>query len=184
MYYRMVLVGLAAMLTAGCATDRPQEYGRQRPPVDQLDARDRGLQSKDVVSATDQLAMDLLAAPKLNASRTTWTMVVVSMENKTTDPRFNYDIFIERLRGLLARHGGDRITLIENRDRYRDLQAKELEHGARPQDAGIQPDYALYGKVMELPNRGTSYYLMDFTITNLQTRQQVWSGQYEVRVDR
>ncbi len=44
----------------GCSSDKPHGYGQQRPPVDQLDSRDRGLQSKDVVNASDQMAMDLL----------------------------------------------------------------------------------------------------------------------------
>src|SRR5690242_18020828 len=90
-------------LLAGCAKDRPHEYGEQRPPIGQLTPGDTGLQSKDVVDASDQLAMDLLALPELNASREQWTVAVDHVENYTTDPRFNYDIFIERLRINLAR---------------------------------------------------------------------------------
>ena len=57
------MISLMAGLLAGCYSDRPHEYDEHRPPVDELDERDRGLQSKDVVSASDQMAMDLLAAP-------------------------------------------------------------------------------------------------------------------------
>jgi hypothetical protein len=53
-----------------------------------------------------------------------------------------------------------------------------------PGPAGTQPDYALYGKVMDLPNRGTSYYLMQMTVTDLKTRVQIWTGDYEVKVAR
>ena len=42
-----------ALVAVGCAPS----YENQRPPVDQLDKRDRGLQSKDVVQASDSLAM-------------------------------------------------------------------------------------------------------------------------------
>ena len=180
---------------AGCGSrEMPQEYGRERPPMDELDERDRGLQSKDVIAATDQLAMDLLSSPDLNASKDQWTMVVMSVENKTTDPRFDYDIFIQRLRTNLSRHGRGRVTLIENRDRLRSMQNRELEqerdpfgqggNRTQPGPAGTQPDYALYGTVSELRGRGTSYYLMEFTATNLTNRHQVWSGIYEVRVAR
>jgi hypothetical protein len=37
---------------------------------------------------------------------------------------------------------------------------------------------------MELPNRGTSYYLMEFTLTDFHTRQITWTNSYEVRVER
>src|SRR5688500_3971982 len=62
---------------AGCAPS----YRDQRPPMDQLDPRDRGLQSKDVLQASDDLAMDLLALPELNDSRTQWTVVVDQVQD-------------------------------------------------------------------------------------------------------
>ena len=186
-----VLIGLISLigsLAIGCAHDKPHEYGQQRPPVDELDPRDRGLQSKDVVQASDQMAMDLLTDPNLNASRSQWTIVVDRVENKTVSSRHDMDIFLERLKTNLARQGRGRVQLIENRDKLRELQSKELEndsgYGGAPGPRGIQPDYSLYAKIMELPNRGTSYYLMEFTLTDLHTRQLAWTNSYEVRVER
>ncbi len=181
-------------LAAGCSQDRPRDYASQRPDVGQLDERDRGLQSKDVVSATDQLAVDLLQAPELNASRTQWTMVVTNVENQTSDPRYNLDIFTERFRVNLNRYGKGRVTLIENKAKFADLRNRELGgerddfgQGGGGVDAGsggIQPDYALYGRIIEMPNRGTSYFFCQFNVTDLRTRQQVWSNAYEVKVAR
>lgn len=191
--WHKMLMAMGLLVVAGCYSDRPHEYGQERPPVTDLDSRDRGLQSKDVVDASDSLAMDLLAAPELNASRTQWTLVVTGVENRTTDPQFNYDIFIERLRVNLSRHGQGRIRLIENRDRANDLRNREWEGtrddfgqgGGGGAGAGsVQPQYALYGKMMELPNRGTSYYMCEFNVTNMRTREQVWSRAYEVKVAR
>jgi hypothetical protein len=179
----------------GCHSDRPHEYGRQRPPVDRLDERDRGLQSKDVVSASDQMSMDLLALPELNDSRARWTIVVDRVENLTAANRRDLDVFLERLRVNLAKQGRGRVQLIENRDKLRDLQSRELELGSNdrfgqggsrtaPGPAGIQPDFALYGRIMEMPNRATSYFLCEFTLTDLHTREQVWTNAYEVKVLR
>src|SRR5689334_6411865 len=177
------LLGMVALLGGGCAHDKPHEYGQQRPPVSELDSRDSGLQSKDVVQASDQMAMDLLADPTLNASHTRWTIVVDHVDNKTVSDRHDMDIFLERLKTNLARHGKGRVQLIENRDKLRELQSKELEnnsgYGGAPGPAGIQPDYSLYAKIMELPNRGTSYYLMEFTLTDLHTRELAWTNSYE-----
>src|SRR5205085_1652744 len=103
-------------------------------PVDQLDPRDRGLQSKDVVAASDKMAADLLADPNLNASRTQWTIVVDRVENNTSDPRANLDIFIRRLRTALFQQGRGRVQLIENRAKLRELQSRELEPGSSERD--------------------------------------------------
>lgn len=191
MNMRIAVVGLIGVLMlgagAGCYHDKPHEYGDQRPPVDELDSRDRGLQSKDIVQASDQMAMDLLADPNLNASNTRWTIVVDHVENKTINSRFDMDIFLQRLKTNLFRQGKGRVQLIENRDKLRELQARELEierTDGQPGPKGIQPDYSLYATIAELPNRGTSYYLIDFKLTDLRTRELAWVNAYEVRVAR
>jgi hypothetical protein len=186
-----VLVGVAVLGGSGCS-DKPHEYGRQRPPVGELDERDRGLQSKDVVSASDQMAQDLLADRELNASRDRWMMVVDHVENRTSNRGFDMDIFLERLRVNLARYGKGRVQLVENKAKLRDLQARELDSERDDYGQGAtatprprsQPDYALYARVMELPNRGTSYYLCEFTATDLKSGHQVWTNAYEVKVAR
>jgi hypothetical protein len=182
----------------GCYHDRPHDYGQRRPPVDRVNKDERGLGSKDVVAASDQMAQDLLSSPDLNSSREQWLMVVDRVENRTTSQEFDLDIFLERLRVNLHKHGRGRVTLVENRDKLRELQSRELEGGGGAGDefgqggggrgaavpAGIQPDYALYGRIMELPNRGTSYFLCEFTVTDLRTRQLVWTNAYEVKTAR
>jgi hypothetical protein len=196
---KMPLVTTLLLVLGGggvaCYSDRPHEYGQQRPPVDRIDERDSGLQSKDVVSASDQMAMDLLAQPEINQGNDRLLIVVDRVENLTAERREDLDIFLERLRVNLARHGKGRVQLIENRDKLRDLQARELEQpntdpfgqGGRRGGGGsigIQPDFALYGRIMELPNRATSYYLCEFTLVDLHSREQVWTNAYEVKVER
>jgi hypothetical protein len=177
---------LAGGLAGGCKT-----YEDARPPVDQLDKRDKGLQSKDVVQASDQMAMDLLADPGLNASHDRWIVVVDRVENRTVNSRFDLDVFLERLKVNLSRHGKGRVQLIENRDKLHELQSRELDRerddAAAPPAAvpqRTQPDYGLYARINELPNRGTSYYLIEFTLTDLRTGQLAWNNAYEVRVER
>jgi hypothetical protein len=194
MHKRMMVTGFMGLLAvvgvgAGCSHDKPAEYGRQRPPVSELDSRDRGLQSKDVVQASDEMAMKLLADRDLNASKDQWTIVVGNVKNDTVNARHSLDIFLERLKVNLARHGKGRVQLIQNRADYRDRQAGELEiepgsHAGQPGPKGIQPDYQLDAKVMELPNRGTSYYLMEFSLNNMGNRTIAWTDAYEVRVAR
>lgn len=184
---------LLAAITVGCGPS----YEEQRPPVDQLDRRDRGLQSKDVLQASDSLAMDLLSLPMLNDSREKLTVVVDRVEDLTRDNLFkgDYNIFLQRLQTNLSRQGRGRIALIENRDRFYDVRGRELENerendfgqggrGPRRAPEAINPDYALYAKAMDLPGRGTTYYNIQFTLVDLNSRVQGWTGDYEVRVSR
>ena len=173
-------------LLAGCH----KTYSEQRPDVGQLDSRDTGLQSKDVVQASDKMAEDLLADPTLNASGERWTIVVDRIENHTVNSRFDLDVFLQRLRAKLATLGKGRVQLIENKAKYAELQSRELD-GEKPdtfgQGAGkrpTQPAYALWARIDELPSRGTSYYQVTFTLSDMRNREIAWTNMYEVKVER
>ena len=191
--YLVLAVLAAGAGLVGCSSDKPHEVGQMRPSPTDLDARDRDLQSKDLIEASDLMAQSLSSLPELNESRSQWTIVTSNVENQTTK-RQNYDIFIDRLKTNLSKHARGRIRLIENKQRFHDLQSKELETGNNDQfgqgsgasglPAGIQPDYALYGKMQEMPNRGTNTYRMEFNLVNFHTREQVWSDEYIVKVAR
>lgn len=195
--YKKLLAAALLLGAVGCAEDKPHHYGEDRPPVDSIDSGDRGLQSKDVVSSSDQMAMDLLALPELNASKTRWTIVVGHISNMTSERRTDLDIFLERTRTKIAQLGHGRLQLIANKAEYHQMQSQELEQSgggdeygqggggtSAPGPAGVQPDFELHGKIMELPNRDTSYYLCEFTLTDLHTREDVWTNSYEVRTAR
>jgi hypothetical protein len=187
--FSMTLLSAGALMAGGCHDDRPHDYGTHRPDVGSLDSGDSGLQSKDLVEATDQATADLLRLPELNDSREQWTIVSTGMENDTTSAHQQYDIFINRLKTNMARQGHGRVTLIENRDRFHYLQSKELEPIGDPKTtppgpAGVQPQFALNGRVEELPNRRTSTYRFEFDLTDLRSRRVVWSHEYLVKVER
>jgi hypothetical protein len=207
---RLTLAGLLGAMAlgagVGCADhDRPSEYGRQRPPVDQLDPRDRGLQSADVLKASDDITAALLSSPELRESDRRWTMVITGVEDLTRDHKFrgiDYNIFLERLRSNLSTQGRGQIRLIENRDKFYDTRSRELEPEREPGDQfgqgeisrnpnaqpaaprAVSPDFGLYAKAIDMPNRGTTFYLINFIVTNLHTREQVFVDDYEVKVSR
>lgn len=193
---RFYLLTLTAAVAAGVGVGvgcSHENHRHGRPPVDEV-SDGGGLQGKDVISASDQMAQDLLASPEVNASHTQLLIVVDHVTNKTSQG-FDMDIFLARLKVNLAKYGHGRVQLIENRDKLHQLQSSELEPtgGDRfgqggapsgPSEAGIQPDYALYATISELPNRETSYFYLEFTMTNLHTRQLAWSNAYEVSTYR
>jgi hypothetical protein len=182
---------------AGCYTDKPHGYGQERPSVYDIDNRDRGLQSKEVNESADQMAADLLSLPALNRSREQWTIVTTPVDDQTLDRhgRANYNIFIQALQDRLARQSEGRVTLIANRNDFYKKRSDELEGGGRDEfgqtggdtpGAGdaISPDYSLDGVVMDMPNRGTNYYQIQFRLTNLRNRTIPWNRVYSVKVAR
>jgi hypothetical protein len=141
--------------------------------------------------------MDLLSLPQLNESREQWTVVVDRVDDKTRDNMFrgDYNIFLQRLQTNLSRQGRGRVALIDKRDRFYDVRSRELEsereddfgqggRGPRRAPEAINPDYALRATAMDLPGRGTTYYNLQFDLVDLNSRQIVWTGDYEVRVAR
>ena len=198
----MPMAGLCLIVSVGalgCRTvEDPGDYSRSRPPADRLDDSDRGLQSYDVVAAADQMATSLASEPFINQSPERKLIVFDRSENLTATVSQNLDIFLRQLRAELFQQAKDRVQIIENRAKLRDLQSRELEQpydserefggvGAprvEPGPAGIQPDYSLSLEVRDLPNRGTNYYQFDFTLTDLRTREIVWTDIYDVRVAR
>jgi hypothetical protein len=187
-----VFVGLA-----GCNSDKPHDYGQQRPDVNDLDARDRGLQSRDVNQSADQMAADLLSTPALNRSPEQWTIVTGKVDDQTIDRRgrANYNIFLQALQDRLARQGNGRVTLIANKARFYNQRDQELEGGGRDpfgQGGGggaaapdaTNPNYILDAVVMDMPNRGTNYYQIEFRVTNLRNRVIEFDRVYPVKVAR
>ena len=187
------LILIAAVLAGGgCAHEK---HRPRRPAMDEI-SDGGGLQGKDVISSSDQIAQDLLSSVPVNASKTQLLIVVDHVENKTQSQRFDMDIFLARLKTNMSKYGRGRVQLVENRDKLRQLQSSELEQaapdrfgqggggGSAPGPAGIQPDYSLYATVSELPDRETSYFYIQFQLTDLRTRLQPWVSAYEVSTYR
>ena len=161
------LAALGALV--GCSSDhKPDDYHRQRPAVDELDSRDRGLQSSEVVEASDKLAQKILALPEVSQSPRKLTVVFDQLEDLTHTRQFNYDIFLERLKTNLAEQGRKDIAIVSNKKQYYGVRDRELDAPAHAPANRVQADYALTGKVMELPNRGTNYYHFTFTLADIR----------------
>ena len=124
------LLTIALLVLAGAGigcSDKPHSMGRERPPVDELYGEDEGLQSKDVVNASDAMAQSLLSDPRLNGSKEQWVMVVDRVQMDAVDARGDLDIFLRRLKVNLDKFGKGRVTFVENRDKLRELQSRELD---------------------------------------------------------
>jgi hypothetical protein len=172
-------------LVVGCNSDKPHEYGQKRPDVDALVDDDRGLESKDVISAADQMARNLLADPVVRDSKVQLTVVCDRFEDHTTarNGRVNYDIFIAALKNRLSNQGKGQITLVENKAKLNDLRGRERDDAPGTMSR-IQPNFYLNGKVYDMPNRTTNFYHIEFDLVDFNNGTIPWSHAYDVKVSR
>lgn len=179
----MTIAALGLSL-AGCSS-KPEG----RPPIDELTKYPRGLQGKDVISASDQMASSLLALPELNASDHRWLIVVDRVENMSTTQRGNLDVFVDRVGVNVSKMGRNRVQLLSRKAALRDVQSRELDGtGDRFGQGGtgsapggrLQPDFALNATVSELPNRDTTFFYVQFTLVNMRTGEIAWTDDYPV----
>jgi len=168
MRFAAALSGAILIGTVGCSP----KNGNPPPTAVQPSTASTTLPAKDVGSAIDEMATDLLTVPELNAAGHQWTMVIADVNNRTIDPSFTYETFS---RQLASRLGNGRVISIENHAKHPGAG------GARPAATEQNSDYSLRITIDEMPKLDTSYYQITATLTNLNTQRQVWvSPPYEV----
>ena len=175
------LCGFILFCSASSGCKGPTEAGRNT-----------ALDSVDLQRMTDDMAMKMLADPEVQSAITRegrLRVVVQPVENRMRAeilPRGPAEAFTARLRMLLSRHAPDVFTWIMNRDAYYRLRDRELEGvDLGPLPDAIEPQFALTATFHSLTDedrrRRTSYYLCVYELTDLETRNVLWTDQYEVK---
>ncbi len=183
------VVMAASLLLTGCSQ---HGYSYYRPGVSTFDSADQGLQSRDLVDMTNRLAADLLKIPEIAQNPNKVIIVMTGIDNKTSQPWQNDQIYLARMRALLNEYARDRIAFVIQPRQLQQLQQQELggaggdafgqsSRGQVPVNTRMIPQYALKGVFYDLPNSATTYYLCTFQLVNLHTGEVVWEGHYETR---
>lgn len=167
------------------ASDSPSEYGT-------LDLR-----SQDLVTATDRMARDIAQRLDISNRDNPPRIFVGEIENQTTRPERDYQVFANRLRAqLLSSETSTRSGLDFRRERAFVEQQRNREFGGKDPDKTAaayrsEAEYVLTCIVQDMPTRGTNYYLLEYQLVQLVDKAVsgpdvgpgaiVWSGFYEVK---
>ena len=154
--------------------------------------RNTALDSVDLVAMTDDMAAKIVGDPEVqNAIRDEGKLKVVvqPVENQMVGevlPRGPAEAFTARVRSLLAKAAPQNFTWILSRDAFYRLRNQELEGvDLGPSPEAIDPRYALQARFSSLTSEDaklrSSYYLCVYELLNLETRNVLWSGSYEVK---
>lgn len=149
------------------------------------------LDSVDLAKMTDDMAMQIVASPAVQqaiAREGRLRVVVEPVENRMVAevlPRGPAEAFTARVRVLLSQHAPDKFMWIMNRDAFYRLRRQELDVDLGPSPEAVQPQYALTAIFSSLGSedstRRSNYYLCVYQLTDLQHRDVLWTGSYEVK---
>jgi hypothetical protein len=163
-------------------SDSPAEYGVLRP------------RSQDLVTATDQMARDIASRLDITNRESPPKIFVGQIENKTSNPQHNYQVFLARLRSQLnssgARHGLEFIRERAFVETQRDREYGGKDPASTAAAYRSRADYVLSCEVYDLPSGGTNYFLLNYQLIQLRdassgpdigTGAIVWENSYEVK---
>jgi len=181
----------AALFIVGCATEEPPppQLPAYVDPNTRGGIAGMGIESQDLIAATDAMARKLLETPELQtAPGKIPTIGLLPVENRT---RFAIDkeIFNTRLKALLNERAQGQIRFVA-RDRM-DAVKKErrlkkegdIAGGSSRKLRGV--DYFLTGELSSLSTatqRGKSdYMLFTFRLIDAETSEEIWEGMHELK---
>ena len=152
-----------------------------------------GIESRDIISMTDQMMRDMLTVPALAAAAKPPRVIIDSQYfvNDSSQP-INKNTITDRLRVSLNRASQGRMTFVARN--YADMVEREREvkrqgladvgtTGLTKAQAG--GDYRLGGRISSLDSRNPKTGMMQrynqvvFEMIDLETGVIVWSGMYE-----
>lgn len=181
-YLTLITVATAALTLTACDTSPKNEGAAKSYRLEtRVPGEGNRLGSADLVVATEQAVEAMVAkVPEMRESLGT-VVVMDRVENKTSDPSANFEIYLARILALLndsgARH---HITFVTQRSRAEAIKSRE---GVDPADSQrIKPRYALTGSFYDLPRGRTNYHLLVFEMVDLRTDELHTIGKYEVKL--
>ena len=165
------------------ARDAPSELGSTTP------------RSEDVVVASDRMAMDIAQRLDINDRENPPRIVVGQIENRSSIPYQDYQIFLVRLRGLLqqagTRHGLEFIREAAYIEQQREREFGDKDPTKTAEAYRSRAEYVLTCEIYDLPSGGTNYYLFSYQLVQIVDQAQsgpdvgagaiVWENTYEVK---
>lgn len=195
----VILAGSLAFLMTGCVSTVNNTRGTasvyQDPQAIAPGVAGVGIDSADIISATDMMLRDMLSNPTLAGQSKPPRVIVDSayFVNESTT-RINVNSITDRLRVNLNRAANGRMVFVGRQNVAMIEQERELKRSGvvdggtiRKTQATAGADYRLAGRITSLDAVGTQsgvnsrYTQMTFEMIDLELGTIVWSGIYEFK---
>lgn len=174
---------LAAFAAAGCGGFSSK---RVNPSADD-DIGGTGMDSSDVIAATDKAALEL--GPALLASTQNDLVVApTTIKNESSQP-INTGMLTDRMIDQLVRSCGPRVRFLARE--HIDEVVKERDakrsgvYSPTEQKALLGATYLLTGRITSLSKRAdgdrADYFVLSFRLVDSESSQIIWTNQYEFK---
>jgi penicillin-binding protein activator len=194
-YSRPLSSTALALVIAGCASagvKNPSGVGvTEMRPDERGFVGGTGVESTDIVTATDQMAREILSIPEIANAQGGPYVIIEPVINNTRFP-INKEIFTDRIRvqlnskarGKMMFLARERIATLE-----RERQLKQTGQVTTSSDPNVQEfrgaDYLLTGKLSGTSTRTSQgisdYILYAFQLISMRTSEIVYEGSYEIK---
>lgn len=188
---RLLAVGFLGLFLGACAAGTRDT--RVNP-----DAADTvtgaGLQSQDIRTMADKMAVDIKAsgvlAPGREGERTSF--FIYEMRNDSSEP-IDKEIILTKLRTELFRAFGRQVRILDRSPEANDITEAERRMKDRGEVSGTNDrkvagsDFVLKGTIKSRDRQAgrlrSSYVLVTFELTNLVTQELEWTGDYDMKTE-
>ncbi len=191
----IVMIGLTLPALLACHPTGPVNRGQSGYRMDPTrdahsEMRTGTLRSADLVTATDSMAQDIAGRLDITNRDSPPRIVVGDIENRTSMPHKNYQVFLTRLRAQLMSSGAHSgLEFIRDRSFVERQRDREYGRGSGSEYES-RADYVLSCEIWDMPSGGTQYYLLDYQLVQLREAKTgpdlgpgaiVWENKYEVK---
>jgi hypothetical protein len=154
------------------------------------------LQSQDIKTMADKMARDIQGSGVLTSAPPGSKIAfhITEMRNESADT-LNKTLILTKLRTELFNGLGGKVQILDRSAEGLDAVKREREakrSGAVTSKPGLKgdvlgSDYVLKGviqdRVQQSGNHKSAYYVVTFELTNLETSELVWTGDYETKFE-
>ncbi len=176
---RLMTLALIALFAVACGPDNKGiEHGKR---IERRAGDSGGLGSADLATASEQAVEGIANVPAIRTAEGRTVIVMDQVENRTSDPSADFQIFLARIRALLNQSGASKaLVFVETRAKAEQIKARE----GFPQEATARtlPTYGLTATFYDLPRGANNYHLLTFQLVDLRNDLIAWEDSYEVKL--
>lgn len=179
---RYALAAVCLFTLSACDATPKNEGAARSYRLETRDSpRSSQLGSADLVVASDKTVAAIADVPEIKQAGGRTVIVMDRVENQTSDPSANFQVYLARIRAALNNSGAKRdLVFVETRSKAESIKQREgipVESSAR-----TRPQYALTGTFYDMPRATSNYYLLTFQLVDLTNDIVTWEGSYEVKL--